>query len=241
MRDQTGYREQETVVYGVVRFTPGGHRQVLDIVITFASAAAADGFATERGWADYEVAPARFFVHEWQLSTATLPPPPARGPIGPPAPAPPARPAPPERRPPAGGPALPKQGHRPAPADLAGPPGLAGAGSANDLTATVTARDQDHWAITLGAGSDPADAMRALARLPAGLALAVIPGEGETVLTYDPAPGSPPTPRPTTVGEGLLARYAAPDPDARWMTTGEQNAYRAGRAAALADVRRALM
>ncbi len=248
MGDQTRYREQEAVLYGVVRFTPGGDRQVLDLVITFASAAAADGFATERGWADYEVAPARFFVHEWQLSTAALPPPTARGPIGPPAPAPPARPAPPERRPPAGGPALPKQGHRPAPADLAGPPGSAGAGSPNDPTVTVTARAPNRWVIALDAGSDPADALRALARLPAGLVLTVISGEDEAVLVYGPAPGAAPTPRPTTVAErpttvadGLLARYVAPDPDVRWMTTGERDAYRAGHSAALDGARRALM
>ncbi|WP_462184058.1 hypothetical protein [Frankia sp. AgKG'84/4] len=242
MGDQTRYREQEAVLYGVVRFTPGGDRQVLDIVITFASAAAADGFATERGWADYEVAPARFFVHEWQLSTAALPPPPARGPIGSPAPAPapPARPARPERRPPAGGPALPKQGHRPAPADLAGPPGLAGAGSPNGPTVTVTSRAPNRWEIALDAGSDPVDALRALARLPAGLVLTVIPGEDEAVLAYGPAPGAAPTPRPTTVADGLLIRDAAPDPDVRWMTTGERDAYRAGHSAALDGVRRDL-
>ncbi|SNQ50662.1 conserved hypothetical protein [Frankia canadensis] len=78
MRD----REQPAVVYGIVRFAPGGDRQVLDIVITFATAAAADGYAAGQGWADYEVAPARFFVRERPSALDAMPPPTRPAPPG---------------------------------------------------------------------------------------------------------------------------------------------------------------
>ncbi|MCL9761180.1 hypothetical protein MXD95_018410 [Frankia sp. AiPa1] len=120
MTTRAAERERRAVVYGVVRFVPGGDRQVLDIVITFPTAAAADVFATERGWSDYMIAPARFFVHERRSGMDALAPPdrPELRPFGP---------DPLPDRPPTGGPALSKQGHRPASADPAGPPGSAGA------------------------------------------------------------------------------------------------------------------
>lgn len=54
----------EPVLYGIVRFQPGGEQRVQDTVITFRSAAAADTFAVERGWSDYQVTPLRFLVED---------------------------------------------------------------------------------------------------------------------------------------------------------------------------------
>ncbi len=56
------------VLYGVVRFEPGGDRRVRDTTITFDSPAAAELFAVESGWHDYQVCPLFFFV-----DTATAP------------------------------------------------------------------------------------------------------------------------------------------------------------------------
>ncbi|WP_239393636.1 hypothetical protein [Frankia sp. CiP3] len=50
------------VLYGVVRFEPGGERQVRDTTITFDSPASAELFAVESGWHDYQVTPLFFFV-----------------------------------------------------------------------------------------------------------------------------------------------------------------------------------
>jgi hypothetical protein len=58
--------EPDAVLFGIVRFGPDGDRQVADTVITFDSAASANLFAIENGWADgeYQVTPLRFFVTE---------------------------------------------------------------------------------------------------------------------------------------------------------------------------------
>jgi len=270
------------VVYGIVRFAPGGDRQVLDIVITFATAAAADDYAAGLGWSDYEVAPARFFVRERPSALDTTPPP--------------IRLAPPRDRsaadrspdsspgtpgtqgPPTGGPALPKQGHRPVSADPAGPPGSAetgetgeagktgeagetgeggkggasaaspdepggGAGSSGSSdrpAVTTTAWGAHRWAVAVTAGSDPRDALRAVGRLPAGLVFTAAYGDADVVLVYGgPSEDPPPDPRPT-VAEELLASPSERALWARWMTASERDAYRAGRDAALDDVRRAL-
>ncbi|WP_322756428.1 hypothetical protein [Frankia sp. Cas3] len=51
------------VLYGVVRFEPGDDRRVRDTTITFDSPAAAELFAVESGWHDYQVCPLFFFVN----------------------------------------------------------------------------------------------------------------------------------------------------------------------------------
>jgi hypothetical protein len=56
--------EPDAVLFGVVRFEPGGDRRVADTMITFDSPTAADLFAIEHGWSDYQVTPLRFFVTE---------------------------------------------------------------------------------------------------------------------------------------------------------------------------------
>ncbi|WP_322761276.1 hypothetical protein [Frankia sp. Cr2] len=60
--------ERLPVLYGVVRFEPGDERRVRDTTITFDSPAAAELFAVESGWHDYQVCPLFFFV-----DTATAP------------------------------------------------------------------------------------------------------------------------------------------------------------------------
>ncbi|WP_232291743.1 hypothetical protein [Frankia sp. QA3] len=296
MRDH----DQPAVVYGVVRFAPGGNRQVADVVITFASASAADAFAAEQGWPEYEVAPVRFFVHERQSAVEAMPPPTRPSPSSarplprpvPGSPAPtgssvppeqPSRPSPPtapgqsptgacpgepavpaDRRPWTGDPALPKQGHRPAAADPAGPPGSAAArpesqagttaAGAQDASAAQTAADRedgrrvtvtpwgmDHWAVALRAGSDPVEVFRAVGRLPAGLVFTAAYGDVDVVLVYGRVPGGDPAPtRPPTVVEAALGVEPAGLVEARWMTAGEREAFRAGRAAAVDGIRRAL-
>jgi hypothetical protein len=53
--------EATGVLYGVVRFHAGSDRAVRDTVVTFATAEAAELFALENGWDDYEVSPIWFF------------------------------------------------------------------------------------------------------------------------------------------------------------------------------------
>ncbi|MCM3923096.1 hypothetical protein ND748_15670 [Frankia sp. AiPs1] len=264
--------DRPAVVYGVVRFAPGGSRQVADVVITFVSASAADDFAAEQGWPEYEVAPVRFFVHERQSAVAEVSPPirpaasPASSPAAPgqsPTGAGPGEPAvAADRRPWTGDPALPKQGHRAA-ADPAGPPGsaapsLAGqaetaaAGTQHASAAQAGDREEaglvsvepwglDRWAVALCAGSDPVEAFRAVGRLPAGLVLTAAYGDVDVVLVYGRVPdGDAPPDRPPTVVETALAAEPAEVATARWMTAGEREAFRAGYAAAVDGVRRAL-
>ncbi len=50
------------VLYGVVRFEQGDERRVRDTTITFDSPAAAELFAVESGWHDFQVTPLFFFV-----------------------------------------------------------------------------------------------------------------------------------------------------------------------------------
>ncbi|WP_163551162.1 hypothetical protein [Candidatus Frankia alpina] len=261
--------DQSAVVYGVVRFAPGGNRQVADVMITFVSASAADDFAAEQGWPEYEVAPLRFFVHERQSAVAGLPPP-IRPSLSPTTPAqsltgasPGETVAPADRLPRTGDPALPKQGHRPA-ADPAGPPGSAaappedqaGASAAgsrdassvlpaadrqDDRRVTVTPWGLDRWAVALRAGSDPVEVFRAIARLPASLVFTAAYGDVDVVLVYGKRPGGDSAPgRPPTVVETALGVEPAGSVQARWMTAGEREAYRAGYAAAVDGIRRAL-
>lgn len=250
-------RDRSAVVYGVVRFTPGGNRQVADVVITFASASAADAFAAEQGWPEYEVAPVRFFVHERQSAVAAAPPParPSPSPAGVSA----------DRRPWTGDPALPKQGHRPVAADPAGPPGSAAthpddqAGPAGSGTQegekgfappatdggsgrrpTGIPWGPDRWAVALRAESDPVEMFRAVGRLPADVVFTAAYGDVDVVLVYGQGPGSLPGPRPPTVVETALGAVAAGSMQTRWMTTGEREAFRAGYEAAIDGVRQAL-
>jgi hypothetical protein len=58
-----GEPDDGAVLFGVVRFEPGGERRVSETVITFCSAGAADRFARDQGWDDYQVTPLRFFVN----------------------------------------------------------------------------------------------------------------------------------------------------------------------------------
>ncbi|WP_250289495.1 hypothetical protein [Frankia sp. CiP1_Cm_nod1] len=60
--DDGNAEERPSVLYGVVRFEPGGERRVRDTTITFDSAASAEVFAVESGWHDYQVTPLFFFV-----------------------------------------------------------------------------------------------------------------------------------------------------------------------------------
>ncbi len=62
--DRAGGGDPGPLLFGIVRFEPGETRQVRDTVITFNSPAAADLFAIEQGWHDYQVTPLRFFVHD---------------------------------------------------------------------------------------------------------------------------------------------------------------------------------
>ncbi len=239
-------------------------------MITFVSASAADAFATAQGWLEYEVAPLRFFVHERQSAVAGLPPPIRPSPSAPTtaaqsltgaSPGEPAAPA--DRLPRTGDPALPKQGHRPA-ADPAGPPGsaaaypedqagataagsrdassvLPAANRQDDRRVTVTPWGLDRWAVVLRAGSDPVEVFRAVARLPASLVFTAAYGDVDVVLVYGKGPGGDPPPtRPPTVVETALGVEPAGPVQARWMTAGEREAYRAGYAAAVDGIRRAL-
>ncbi|ONH37512.1 hypothetical protein BL254_03335 [Protofrankia sp. BMG5.30] len=53
---------RSAVLYGVVRFESGDERRVRDTTITFDSPAAAELFALESGWHDFQVTPLFFFV-----------------------------------------------------------------------------------------------------------------------------------------------------------------------------------
>ncbi|WP_235490703.1 hypothetical protein [Frankia sp. AvcI1] len=157
------------------------------------------------------------------------------------------------------------QGHQSA-ADPAGPPGSAappqppagqaGTGPAGAQNATaarpvvnraearrvsVTPWGSDRWAVALGAGSDSAEAFRAVGRLPAGLVFTAAYGDVDVVLVYGRAPGGEASPaRPPTVVETALGAEPAGLLEARWMTAGEREAFRAGYAAAADGIRRAL-
>ncbi|KPM54777.1 hypothetical protein ACG83_15200 [Frankia sp. R43] len=64
--------EPGPVLFGVVRFEAGGDRRVQDTVITFNEPTAADLFAIEHGWHDYQVTPLRFFVHDLRPQAVDL-------------------------------------------------------------------------------------------------------------------------------------------------------------------------
>jgi hypothetical protein len=49
--------DQNSVLYGVVRFEPGEDRRVRDTTIVFDAPAAAELFAVDSGWCDYQVVP----------------------------------------------------------------------------------------------------------------------------------------------------------------------------------------
>ncbi len=68
----SGGHERTPVLWGVVRFEPGEERRVRDTTITFDSAGAAELFALEQGWGDYQITPLLFFVD------AVVPPPGSR-------------------------------------------------------------------------------------------------------------------------------------------------------------------
>lgn len=59
------------VVYGLVRFEPGPGRMVRHVLVTFESAQAADLFAIENGWPDYQVTPIHFLVDQVPAPTAS--------------------------------------------------------------------------------------------------------------------------------------------------------------------------
>ncbi|WP_268903841.1 hypothetical protein [Candidatus Frankia alpina] len=91
------------------------------------------------------------------------------------------------------------------------------------------------------AGSDPVEVFRAIARLPASLVFTAAYGDVDVVLVYGKRPGGDPAPgRPPTVVETALGVEPAGSVQARWMTAGEREAYRAGYAAAVDGIRRAL-
>jgi len=60
--DDGGGGSAAPLVFGIVRFAPGGERRIVDTIITFESAASADSYARARGWADYAVTGVRFFL-----------------------------------------------------------------------------------------------------------------------------------------------------------------------------------
>lgn len=52
---------REPVMYGVVRFGPGGDPVIAEVVISFSTQAAANLHAIEQRWGDCEVTPLRYW------------------------------------------------------------------------------------------------------------------------------------------------------------------------------------
>ncbi len=50
------------LLFGAVRFEPGGNGLIREAVVAFRSAADADRYATEQGWAEHQVCLLRFLV-----------------------------------------------------------------------------------------------------------------------------------------------------------------------------------
>jgi uncharacterized repeat protein (TIGR03917 family) len=93
----------------------------------------------------------------------------------------------------------------------------------------------DEWALVVQAGSDSADLYRALARMPAGLKFSEAHGDVDVILVYR-VPDHGPTRRGcagAALRAALTGTTGAGNDGARWMTDGEREAYRAGKADAL--------
>ncbi|CAO5228399.1 hypothetical protein [Frankia sp. AgKG'84/4] len=50
------------LLFGAISFEPGGNGLVREAVVAFRSAADADRYASEHGWAEHQVCPLRFLV-----------------------------------------------------------------------------------------------------------------------------------------------------------------------------------
>lgn len=106
------------------------------------------------------------------------------------------------------------------------------------------------WAVIIQPGSDSADLLRAVARMPAGLTFAESFEDVDMVLVYrasaDYSPSSGDDVEPSRRGLAGTALRTTLDlhpcrPDSRWMTNGERAAFQAGQVEALELVRRAIL
>ncbi|MCM3883901.1 hypothetical protein [Frankia sp. R82] len=107
------------------------------------------------------------------------------------------------------------------------------------------------WAVIVQPGSDSADILRAVARMPAGLTFAESFGDVDIVLVYRAPPElagdiDNDDPGPSRRGCANAALRVVLDlhpcrPDSRWMTGGERAAFQAGQVEALESVRRAIL
>ncbi len=107
------------------------------------------------------------------------------------------------------------------------------------------------WAVIVQPGSDSADILRAVARMPAGLTFAESFGDVDIVLVYRAPPElagdiDNDDPGPSRRGCANAALRMVLDlhpcrPDSRWMTGGERAAFQAGQVEALESVRRAIL
>lgn len=95
----------------------------------------------------------------------------------------------------------------------------------------------EDWALVVQAGSDSADLYRALAHMPAGLEFVEAHGDVDVILVYR-APNEAVPSRRGCAGAALRAVLTRAGEDgARWMTAGERDAYRTGKADALDAIR----
>ncbi|OFB43062.1 hypothetical protein E0F15_03400 [Frankia sp. B2] len=130
-----------------------------------------------------------------------------------------------------------------------------GAGGAGEMLSAVVMMPwgPDEWALVVQPGSDSADLMRAVSRMPGGLKYSESFGDVDVVLVYRLPDGDSAAagvggedPGPSRRGCGGAAVRTAlalglTRPDSRWMTRGERAAFRAGQAEAFEAVRRTVL
>ncbi len=97
---------------------------------------------------------------------------------------------------------------------------------------------EGEWALVVQPGSDSADLFRAMADLPSGLEFTTAYGDVDLVMVYRMRRPEVLSRRDLLTLQGSVLPMPDAVPDrARWMTSGEQEAYKAGYAEALTTVR----
>lgn len=130
--------------------------------------------------------------------------------------------------------------------------GLPGTAGESLPAAVMMPWGTDEWAVVLQPGSDSADLMRAVSRMPGGLKYSESFGDVDVVLVYRLPDGDRAAavggddPGPSRRGCGGAAVRTAlalglTRPGSRWMTRGERAAFRAGQAEAFEAVRRTVL
>ncbi|WP_232295237.1 hypothetical protein [Parafrankia sp. EUN1f] len=130
--------------------------------------------------------------------------------------------------------------------------GISGAADESLPAAVMMPWGLDEWAVVVQPGSDSADLMRAVSRMPGGLKFSESFGDVDVVLVYRLPDGDRAAavgvddPGPSRRGCGgaavRMALALGPTlPGSRWMTRGERAAFRAGQAEAFEAVRRTVL